>query len=414
MNRTTLWTKLVESLRLALGTLRSHKMRSLLVILGVGIGVTTLMGMVTILLGLSAKISQDLRSSDNVVVYLSRIDFFVGGDQRRFAHRPELEPDDLTALRTELPSVRLADFQQSPNWRTILQYQGEKTGLVAVVGATSHFAHIFNISLLRGRNFTEEDVSHSSNVALLGNGPYEDLFPHVDPIGKRLRIRGKAFTVVGIFDKRKHLFGGLADDFVLVPHTTFRKHWGQENDQIAVALVPRDGYSIQETQDEVTALMRQRHGLRPADEDDFALSSADAVADVVGKVTGPIGLVLAVIASIGLMVGGIGVMAIMLVSVTERTREIGIRKSLGATRMDILYQFLVEASTLTGLGGIAGVIVGILVAQAVAALIGLPAANSVGWTLGAVLFSAGIGIVFGLYPALRAARLDPIEAMRAE
>jgi putative ABC transport system permease protein len=160
--------------------------------------------------------------------------------------------------------------------------------------------------------------------------------------------------------------------------------------------------------------MRQRHGLRPGDDDDFAVIPADAIEEFVSQVTGPIGLVLAVIASIGLMVGGIGVMAIMLVSVTERTREIGIRKALGANRMDILYQFLIEAATLTGIGGLAGIVAGVAIAELIGRLIHLPADVPVSWTLLAVLFSAGIGIVFGLYPAQRAARLDPVEAMRNE
>jgi putative ABC transport system permease protein len=410
MNRTSLLNKITESLRQAMDTLRSHKMRSALVILGVGIGVTTLMGMVTILLGLGEKISQDLRSSDNTVIYLSKFDILVGGDPRKYAHRPEIQPEDMDAISRELPSVQLVDFQQNPQWSTVLGYEGEKTGIVGVVGASTNFPHVFNIPIRLGRNFTKQEQERSARVCMIGDGPAEDLFPSVE----RIRIRGQAFTVVGGYDKRKNLFGGLADDFVVLPYTTFRNQWGDERDQIVLAIVPRAGHSMEDAQDDITAIMRARHGLRPGDEDDFALSSADAVEELVGKVTGPIGLALAVIASIGLMVGGIGVMAIMLVSVTERTREIGIRKSLGATRLDVLYQFLVEAASLTGLGGIAGVVVGTLLAQLIAKLIHLPASTSVAWTVTAVVFSAAIGIIFGLYPAMRASRLDPVEAMRNE
>ncbi len=414
MNRSGLIRRLDESLRQAWDTLRSHKMRSALVILGVGIGVTTLMLTVTILLGLKGKISQDIRSSDNTVIYLSKFDILVGGDPRKYAHRPEINPGDLEAVRDELPSVKMVDFQQNPQWSTILAYEGEKTGIVGVVGASTQFPMIFNIPIRLGRNFTEQEEKHSARVCMIGDGPAEDLFPHVDPIGKRIRIRGQAMTVVGVYGERNHLFGGLADDFIVLPYTTFRGQWGDERDQVILAIVPEDGYSLEDTSDDIAALMRMRHGLRPADEDDFGISSADAVEELIGKFTGPIGLVLAVIASIGLMVGGIGVMAIMLVSVTERTREIGIRKSLGATRMDILYQFLVEAASLTGLGGIAGVLAGSTLAWLVAQMTALPASNSPVWTAGAVAFSAGIGIIFGLYPALRASRLDPVEAMRNE
>ena len=414
MNRNTFSNKIRESLRQAVETLRSHKMRSTLVILGVAIGVTTLMGMVTILLGVGEKFSQDLRSSDNTVIYLSKFDLLVGGDPRKYAHRPEIQPSDMDAILEDLPSVKLVDFQQNPPWSTVLAYGGEKTGIVGVVGASTRFPLVFSIPIRLGRNFTQQEEDRSARVCMLGAGPAEDLFPSVDPIGKRIRIRGQAFTVVGVYDKRKHLFGGLADDFVVLPFTTFRNQWGDDNDQIVLAIVPRSGHSLEDTQDDVTALMRARHGLRPGDEDDFSVSSADAVEELVEKVTRPIGLALTVLGSIGLMVGGIGVMAIMLVSVTERTREIGIRKSLGATRMDILYQFLVEAATLTGLGGIAGVVAGTLMARVSARLIHLPASTSAAWTITAVVFSAGIGIAFGLYPAMRASRLDPVEAMRNE
>ena len=414
MSRRTLLTKIVESLRMALFTVRSHKMRSGLVILGVGIGVTTLIWMVTILSGLSNKFSEDLRSSDNVVIYLSKFDFLVGGDPRKYAHRPEITPGDLRALRETVPSVRLADFQQQPQWSTILGYKGEKTGIVSVVGSSAHFPLVYTIGIRLGRIYTEQEVGRGARVVVLGAGPYEDLFPHVDPIGKRIRIRGTAYTVVGVAEERNHLFGRLADNYAIVPFTTFRRDWGQETDSVNIAAVPVAGVPVEDVQDDITALMRQRHGLRPGEEDDFAVVPADRIDEFVNQFTAPVALVLVVIASIGLMVGGIGVMAIMLVSVTERTQEIGIRKAMGANRADVLYQFLIEAATLTGLGGLAGIVLGIGGALLVAMLIHVPVAISAGWTMLAVVFSAGIGIVFGLYPAQRAARLDPVEAMRNE
>jgi putative ABC transport system permease protein len=407
--------KLAESLRLALHTLRSHKMRSGLVILGVGIGVTTLMGMVSILTGLGQKIASDIRSSDHVVVTLTKFDLVVHGDRDQFMSRPDPDPDDLAAIRAELPRVRYSDFQQASQFFTRLQREGQKTGLVSVFGASSHLALIYNIPLILGRNFTDQEELHSGKVVLIGFGPYHDLFEGVDPIGKMVRVRGEEYTVVGVFDKRKSLFGGgFADNFVMLPYTTFRKDLAREGDQISINVVPVDGESAQKVVDDLTALMRARHRLRPSDPDDFSVITADQIEAFVSKVTGPIGLVLAVIASIGLMVGGIGVMAIMLVSVTERTREIGIRKALGASRGDILYQFLVESASLTGIGGLLGIAAGIGLAQAAAALVHLPASVPIGWTLAGAAFSAGIGIVFGLYPALRASRLDPIEAIRME
>ena len=407
--------KLSESLRLALHTLRSHKMRSGLVILGVGIGVTTLMGMVSILTGLGQKIASDIRSSDHVVVTLMKFDLVIHGDPKQFLSRKDPDPDDLAAIRASLPRVRYSDFQQASQFFTRLQRDGQKTGLVSLFGASSHLALIYNIPLILGRNFTDQEELHSGKVVLIGFGPYQDLFAGVDPIGKLLRVRGEEYTIVGVFDERKTLFGGgFADNFVMLPYTTFRKDLAREGDQISINVVPVEGEPAQKVVDDLTALMRARHRLRPSDPDDFAVITADQIEAFVSKVTGPIGLVLAVIASIGLMVGGIGVMAIMLVSVTERTREIGIRKALGASRSDILYQFLVESASLTGIGGLLGMAAGIGLAQAAAALVHLPASVPIGWTVAGVAFSAGIGIVFGLYPALRASRLDPIEAIRSE
>ena len=414
MSRPASTSKVLENLRMALFTLRSHKMRSSLVILGVGIGVTTLIFMVTILFGMGEKISADIRSSDNAVINLAKFSFLVGGNPRDFAHRPDLTPADLRAIRRDLPSVRLADFQQQPQWQTILSYRGEKTGIVSVIGASSHFPMVYTIEIRLGRHFTEQEATSSAKVVVLGAGPFNDLFPNVDPIGKRIRIRGELHTVIGVYKERDSLFGGFADNFGLVPYTTFRSQWAQDTDQVNIACVPRDGADMQQVSDDLTALMRQRHGLRPADDDDFAVITSDAVEDFVAQFTGPIGLVLVVLGSIGLMVGGIGVMAIMLVSVTERTREIGIRKSVGAKKADILYQFLVEAATLTSIGGIAGLALGVGSAKAVALLLHLPAVIPAEWALLAVVFSAAIGIIFGLYPASRAARLDPIEAMRNE
>ena len=252
-------------------------------------------------------------------------------------------------------------------------------------------------------------------AGMIGAGPAEDLFPHVDPIGKRIRIRGQAMTVVGVYGERNHLFGGLADDFIVLPYTTFRGQWGDETDQVILAIVPEDGYSLEDTSDDIAALMRMRHGLRPANEDDFALSSADAVEELIGKFTGPIGLVLAVIASIGLMVGGIGVMNIMVVSVTQRTHEIGVRKAVGARRQDIRLQFLIEAMALSGAGGVIGILVGIGLGWVLTAFYpAMPVDVSAVWVFLGFTISVGVGLFFGYYPADRAAQLDPIAALRHE
>jgi putative ABC transport system permease protein len=274
---------------------------------------------------------------------------------------------------------------------------------------------VYKLPILIGRIFTQEEMQHRRRLAVIGFGPLRDLFPVEDPVGKRIRIRGMEYTVIGAFDERKSLFGGMADNFVLVPFTTYRKDFASRfNEFTVIDMVPASGYTLGDMEDDVTALMRARHRLKPGEANDFDLLAQDQVLEFLGSILGPIGISLFAIASVGLMVGGIGVSAIMLVSVTERTREVGIRKALGARRIDILWQFLIEAATLTGIGGILGVAVGMGLAQLTKVFFKVPAAAPVAYIVVAVIVTAGFGIVCGLFPALRAANLDPVEAMRQE
>jgi putative ABC transport system permease protein len=409
-------TVLKENVLQAMDTVRSHKMRSSLVILGVAIGVTTLMAMVSILSGLALKIEADVSSSDNVVVNLVKFDFLGGDvDPAEIEKRPDLEPEDWDIIRNEIKSVRLVDFQQQPQGVLYLaHYKDKRTRPLSVAGTSTDFPRIYIIPLAVGRYFTMDELARNRRVCVLGKGPLEDLFPNEDPIGKRIRMRGQSYEVVGAFQSRESLFGSFADNFVLVPFTAYRKDFARPNDQFVIPMVPRKGYSTDEVIAEVHGLMRGRHKLRPGEPDDFALVPSDRIQGFVEDLTGPIGLVLIVIASIGLMVGGIGVMAIMLVSVTERTREIGIRKAVGATRTAIMGQFLTEAITLTSIGGLLGMLAGLLIARGVGLLIGLPVSIPWIWVAIAIFVSAGVGLVFGMYPAATAARLDPVEAIRHE
>jgi putative ABC transport system permease protein len=254
-------------------------------------------------------------------------------------------------------------------------------------------------------------VLHRSKVIVLGHSPRRDLFPNTDPIGKRVKLGNDDYTVIGAFVERKTIFGSMGENFVLIPYTTYKANLWKETDfQRALGAV-REGVSVEAAKDEVTRIMRVRRRLKANQENDFAVTTSDAALEFINRITAPIAGILAAISSIALLVGGIGVMNMMLVSVTERTGEIGIRKAVGATRQDILWQFLIEAGTLTFLGGVIGIATGLAAAFGISALTGLPSKLSIPYVSIAVISSVAVGVFFGLYPANRAAKLDPASAM---
>ena len=405
-----------ESASLAFDVMRAHRLRSGLLVLGVAIGVTVLMGMVSIVSGLSRRIETEIRSTDQSVVTLMKFDFLTGGDPSnpRILARPDITPQDARALQDLCPAVGTAEFFVDANRPTIL-YRGElRTRPMFVNGAGTQVLRVYNIPTASGRFFTDGEVLTRADVAYLGAGPAADLFPGVDPLGKRVRIGSSHYRVIGVAKERTSLFGGVADNFVFVPWSTFRKNLAGPREPYYAYMTVAPGFTSEDVVDQARAVMRGRHRLRPGQTDDFAVISNDRIEEFVHRITAPIGLVLLALSSIGLTVGGIGVMNIMLVSVTERTQEVGLRKAVGARRIEILTQFLVESATLTGIGGVLGVVAGFILAALVSKLSGLPAYVNPASAVGGVVFSVLLGLFFGLYPASRAARLDPIEALRRE
>jgi putative ABC transport system permease protein len=404
-----------EALRMAVGVMVAHKLRSGLVILGVGIGVAVLMGMVAILSGLGNRIQEEITSSDRAIVTLSKFDFLESGDpeDERILARPDILPEDASALEA-CASVDVAEFYIDANRFTVIYHGDERTRPIGVAGGGAQLPYVYNLSMGQGRYFNDVELLTRANVLTLGWGPAKDLFPNVDPVGKRVRVGDEHYEVIGVWEERKSVFGAMGNNFAFIPWTTFKKNFGQRYDPYYVYLTVAEGYTPDDVVEEGRAVMRRRHGLRPGEKDDFVFISNDRINEFVRRITGPIGLVLVVLSSIGLTVGGIGVMNIMLVSVTERTREIGIRMAVGARRGMILAQFLVEAGTLTGIGGILGVIAGSALAWLVTSFANFPANVSPAIVLAGVAFSVGVGMFFGLYPASKASRLDPIEALRHE
>jgi putative ABC transport system permease protein len=403
-----------DQIGLALETMLGHRLRSALLILGVAIGVATLMAMIAVLSGLGNKIQADISSSDQVIVYVAKFDVMVGSPGEDLWARPDILPSDAEAIDRHCPAVGQAEFYVEAANFTLFHYRGKRTRPCGLVGTGPGFHDFYKIPVAAGRYFSESDVAHRRRVCVLGYGPANDLFPNLDPIGQRVRLGSIEHEVIGVFDERKSLAGALGENYAAVPYTTFLKDWQAEHDSDYVLMTVAPGATVEQVMDEARAVMRSRHGLIPGQADNFAVFNANAVSELVERITRPVALVLVLISSIGLLVGGIGVMNLMLVSVTERTREIGIRMAVGARRQDILLEVLVEAGTLTGVGGIVGLAIGGTVAALIAALTRFPAQVHPGMVAGGVLFSIAIGLFFGLYPANRAARLDPVAALRQE
>ncbi len=417
---------------MALDTLRVNKLRSALTVLGVVIGITSIVGMTALIRGFDESLRDSIRALGPRTIYLQRfgaVSFSSGASFQDLIRRPGITVDDGEAIRRLAPSVALVDTWLGAGPGRAIQerviYREERTQPIVVMGVSDAFVDVNFAKVVAGRTLTPHEVEHRKNVAVIGYGPYEALFEKkgMDPIGKRVRIGAVEYAIVGVIGKRPSA-GGFnlgQDDFAIIPYTTFRKQFGRERQRpgmgafgAMVAIVPHESASREDAMREVEEIMRIRHGLTLDKPNDFDLVTQDAILKVWDQISQAVLLSLIVISSIALMVGGIGVMAIMTISVTERTREIGVRKAIGARRGEILFQFLVEAVVLTSVGGIIGIVfgssIGLLVNLASGFPISLP-----WWSFALGLgFSAGVGIFFGMFPAWRAARLDPIEALRYE
>jgi len=422
-----------EVVAMALDTVRGNKMRSGLTVLGVVIGITSIVGMTALIRGFDQSLREMIRTIGPDTIFVQRFgvtSFANGAEITDLLKRPNLTVSDARALEDQAATIELVDIELGaggPPTQQRVFYRDVKTKPIVLFGTTENFAQGTRIPIFGGRFFSGTEVQYRKNVVVLGNTPYQVLFAPrgLDPVGKTVRVGTERFEVVGVFDKRPAA-GGFnlgQDDFVVVPYTTYQRIFGLKAVRgfrnmtflpIQFALVPRDGVSQAAAMADVERVMRIRHGLKLDQPNDFDLITQDAFLKLWDQISQGTFLALVVISSIALMVGGIGVMAIMSISVTERTREIGVRKALGARRPEILFQFLLEAAFLTSLGGVLGIVLGSSIGWGVHFLSGFPI--SMPWwsfALG-IGFSASVGIFFGMYPAVKASRLDPIEALRYE
>jgi putative ABC transport system permease protein len=411
-----------ESVKLALDTLRKNKLRSGLTILGISIGISTVILISSAINGLNTNITDFVSSLGTNVLWVYRFEPFGHRPTTEELNRKQLTYEDGVSLRS-LPHVVAVDpelFDQ--NFQTGIgdvslkhgQYQVYNTVLY---GATTQFSDTHDYVLLEGRMWTEAEQDRAANVVVLGHDSAEDLFPHEDPIGKQVQCGGDVFTVIGVFDKRPQAFGNgrnTEDNSASFPMGTFR-HLHPEILDYWIAVRYDNPKNKDLVTEEIRELLRIRRKVKVQQDDNFAIFSPDSLTRLWNQLTGGLFLFMVSVSSVGLMVGGVGVMNIMLVSVTERTREIGVRKAIGATRKNILLQFTVEAITLCAVGGLIGIAAGAIFTLILHFAVSfLHAALSLLWVIVSFTVSCAIGLVFGIYPAWKAANLDPIDALRYE
>jgi len=408
---------LKEDVKMAMETLFTHKVRSFLTVLGVVIGVMVAVLVASILLGFQANVqaSLDEFGVDNILIHRFDIGIRFGRMSPEERMRKPLTFEDGMAIRDELPAVKEVSMQIGPRAaqpqpvRTA-RYKGKEVSNNLFRGVTASYAQVRNARMKEGRFFTEQEDLHRVDEVVMGFDIANTMSPNEDLLGKELQIDGSLYTVVGILDKKKSTLGGT-DNELLIPYRTYQKHYPNDDENVVIAMAHPGMKDIAE--DQVRSLLRVRRRVPFDKPDNFGMSSAEQLGDQFRQIMAGIVQLVVGIVSIGLLVGGVGVMNIMLMSVTERTREIGVRKAIGARRRDISFQFITEAVVLTGLGGIIGIILSLGISLLLKA-ISFPSAIPVAVMVIAVAVSAGVGLFFGIYPAVKAARLDPVVALRYE
>lgn len=417
-----------ENLLVGLDTLRAHKVRSGLTVLGIVIGVTSVISVAAIIEGLNRHIQQRVEGIGSRTYFITRLPpAQFGRLPEKIRRRKYLNFSDARYLKEAVPALAFTtSFAQRPSpgagfggraaEPNEIRYGGERVDQVILRGVEPEYAEAIPLfDVAHGRFISRYDLEHSRQVVVLGDAIASALFPNVDPIGRVVRLNGKLYEVIGVFEKDPGLFGGPGvDQFAVIPLTDFRRHYPEVREVFIAFSVAADADPVQ-VRNEVIEAMRRLRRVPHNEENDFEVISPDFLTNLWNQLTAALFILTGVISSVGLLVGGIGVMNIMLISVTERTQEIGVRKAVGARRSDIRAQFLLEAMMLTLLGGAIGMLLGAGLAFAVRSLVpSVPATVSYFWMVMGVLISAAVGVFFGYYPANRAANLDPIVCLRYE
>lgn len=403
--------KYLEYSRFAFGSLMANKIRSLLTTLGIFLGVTAIIIIFTAIQSINSYVEGEFSAIGSGTLYLSKFPWVQTGDFWKYRNRPMVTVDDYKKLKKKIQLARWISPEMQA-MRTVA-YRNKSLEEVLTVGSNEQYVETNNSVTEIGRFFTESEVYRSRPVCVIGQSIWDELFNGTDPIGKRIKINGYPARVIGVLEKKGNFFGFNMDNQVIIPYTTF-KGISFHRRGIDVAFRAEDPAMMDDLETEIRGEMRKIRKLAPKDEDNFSINQQNMLTDFYKKITGTSYLIVFIIGAVSLLVGGIGIMNIMLVSVTERTKEIGIRKATGATKGNIMGQFLSESVAISSIGGILGILVGVGLGQYLLHFIKLEASVSLSTVLIGYGFSAFVGIVSGLYPAYKAARLNPIEALRYE
>ncbi len=407
---------IVEAIRISLHSLWANKLRSVLTLLGVVIGVAAVIAVVTFVNGINAYVAErifrlgaDVFIVGKMSAVITNADQFIEGQKRK-----DLTMDDFRAV-SEGCIHCTAVGAGITRFNGHINYSNQSSSDSFIRGFDTNMQTVYDLDVVEGRALNETDIEHGSAVAVIGQDILENLMGGADPVGKEIRVDGEVYRVVGVGKREGKTLGQSLDNYVIIPITAYLRQYGTHSNSIRISgKAASVGPPLEVAMDETRAILRARRHDRPGQEDSFAVETNASFLGMWSAISGSFFIAMIAIAAISLVVGGIVIMNIMLVSVTERTREIGIRKAMGARRRDVLRQFLIESSTMALVGGVLGIVFGIAVAKGITLAIGMPSAIKL-WAIAAgLMVSASVGIFFGVYPAKRAAKLDPIVALRYE
>ena len=404
-----------ESVRMTFDAIRANKLRSTLTLLGISVGIFSVISVMTAIKTLESSIESGLNVFGTNTFMITKDPAIQFGRNEKYRNRKNIDIDQYLALkeRAKLP-ILVSGGDDTDNVR-LVTYKDKKTKQVPrISGGDPGTLRTVNTYIADGRNLTEEDIHLSRSVCIIGADVVDALFPFEDPLGKVIQLQGINFTVVGITERQGQSFGQSQDNYVFLPITTFLQRFRGNSYSLGIMIESESSELYSETLDEVIGALRAIRKVPPGEENDFEITTNDELMETFGSFTGSIKIFAFSISVIALIVAGIGIMNIMLVSVTERIKEIGIRKAIGATRRHILFQFLTESVFLCQIGGIIGVVFGIAAGNIISLVAKVPAVIPIDWAIYGVISCSIIGIGFGSYPAWRAANLDPVESMRFE